>query len=219
MSCALALMVAGCGAGDDERLVTAAEANTDTGSAFPAALEDLTVECADWPSPKEVMPPDYHEYYANDFMLAGEQPLAAYRQSIVGERGQPQQLVRFIWLPTFHNPVFIRFMQSQAGDWTLIAKRMSGQGGYSLGEVSDTLERELTAPETETLGELLYESNLLRESPVDCRLGLDGSTWLVERLDQHGYDFVKRWSPSEGNMRAFGLFALELTGWDLGEIY
>jgi hypothetical protein len=211
-------MVAGCGSHDDERLVSATEAIPEPGSAFPAALEELSLQCDYWPEPREVMPSDFQAIYASDFKSAAEQPLATYRHPFVDQARQPQQLVRFVWLPSFDNAVFIRFVHSQSGDWAMIAKRMSGDG-YSIGEVSETLERDLTPTETETLGRLLHQSGLLREGPVDCDLGFDGATWLVERLDRHGYDYVNRWSPSEGHMHAFGLFALELTGWDLGEIY
>lgn len=47
----------------------------------------------------------------------------------------------------------------------------------------------------------------------------DGSQWIVEGIDRNGYHYVNRSSPEDGPVRAFGDFALLLTGWTFEERY
>jgi hypothetical protein len=52
-----------------------------------------------------------------------------------------------------------------------------------------------------------------------CDIGLDGSQWLLEAADSHGYHFVDRFSPESGGVRDLGLALLRLTGWEFKPIY
>jgi len=113
--------------------------------------------------------------------------------------------------------VFVRF--TITGDRaTLIAKELSGAGGYEPGTISRQVERDLSEREMQALSRILKQTAVLDLPPVDCMLGADGSQWIVEAADNEGYKYINRWSHNFGPIHDFGIFALKLTGWRY-EIY
>jgi hypothetical protein len=127
--------------------------------------------------------------------------------------------IRFTWLRSFSRPVIVRFSQVEDALWTIRATELSGAGGYDPGTISRSISRELTEDESGVLLRLVDGRKLLRQ-PVDtCEIGLDGAAWIVEGLDADSYSYLSRWTPSQGAVHEFGLYAIELTGWEVGEIY
>jgi len=101
----------------------------------------------------------------------------------------------------------------------LIAKQLSGAGGYAPGTVNRQLDRPLSSREARALEAALRRTNIFHV-PLTCDLGgVDGAEWLVEGVDRTGYHFTKDWSPRHGGVREIGLMMLGLTGWTFKEIY
>ena len=126
--------------------------------------------------------------------------------------------LRFTWLRTFHHPVVIR-VERKGESFTMTAKELSGQGGYEPGKVQRTVKRSLATASAHQLQTSLDSKGLFDEPPSDCGFNLDGSQWLFEIADQNGYRMVKRSSPREGSAHDVGMFLIDLTGWQFGEIY
>ncbi|WP_293646008.1 hypothetical protein [Sphingopyxis sp. RIFCSPHIGHO2_12_FULL_65_19] len=147
---------------------------------------------------------------------AAREPSLYERSRVSAPAGK--STLRFTWLPTFHHPVIVRIERS-GEHATLIAKQLSGEGGYEPGKVEREVRRPLSAAEIGKLRAILFRTKVLEQRATECDNGLDGSQWIVEGVSHEGYRFINRWSPTEGPVRKFGDFALGLTGWTFEEIY
>lgn len=155
------------------------------------------------------------EWYSKYWEAAQEPSLYEISNANKSTQGS---VLRFTWLPTFHHPVIIRFEMSPDST-TLIAKELSGAGGYEPGTISRQINRKLNSVEVRQVAEAMAKASPFSEPPANCVQGLDGSQWMLERADMGSYDYASRWSPEQGAMRDFGLLALQLTGWKFEEIY
>ncbi|MDB5438517.1 MAG: hypothetical protein JWM33_944 [Caulobacteraceae bacterium] len=185
-------------------------------SYFPAALAQ-PVKCAP-PSALGSMPvvsPFENTWFSQQLSAAKEPSLSS--PETTSEQGAGDRL-RFTWLRSFHPPVIVRLEGVGTKAPHLIAKQLSGTGGYDPGSVDMSLDRALTAQEGQALTDALSAAKLTT-LPPECSLGLDGASWLVELADSKGYHLIKRWSPKEGEVRTLGLFLLGLTGWKFDPIY
>jgi hypothetical protein len=124
--------------------------------------------------------------------------------------------LRFTWLPSFQHPVIVR-IERTGNEARLVAKQLSGQGGYEPGTIEREVRRPLSAAEVAKLDVILSTTKVLEQRPTECDSGLDGSQWIVEGVNRDGYLFVNRWSPEKGPVREFGEFALLLTGWTIDD--
>lgn len=151
------------------------------------------------------------DWYARQLAAADEPPL--YGATADGSS------LRFTWLRTFHKPIVVRLSGLETDTPRLIAKEMTGHGGYDPGKVGRIVKRFLTTEEADAIRALIARNRVLTE-PVDaCRFGNDGAEWLIESNGRTGYRFVKEWSPERGAMRDTGLALLKLTGWKINPIY
>jgi hypothetical protein len=158
------------------------------------------------------------EWYSRHLRAAGEPSLFEAPRS---PRPAGAATYRFTWLRTFHHPVVIRVEVERGRRARLVAKELSGHGGYDPGEITRHVERKLSPDEARRLGSVLAATRLLTWPARDCHglLGLDGSQWIVEARDRTGYHLVDRWSPEGGPIREVGELMLRLTGWQYGEVY
>ncbi len=155
-----------------------------------------------------------NEWYPEHWDAADEPSLYQRTPSKTGSKST----LRFSWFPSFDHPVIVRIERSgQSAE--LIAKQLSGQGGYGSGKVERKLQRSLSDTEIAKLDALLTRTRVLDQRATACDLGVDGSQWIVEAADRTGYHFVNRWSPQSGPVYEFGDFALALTGWTFEERY
>lgn len=156
-----------------------------------------------------------NEWYSKHWEAAREPSLY---QISKGQESAQGGILRFTWLPTFHHPVTVRF-EIEPGSTTMIAKELSGAGGYEPGKINRQITRTLNSAEARQLAEAMAKASPFNEPPAKCELGLDGSQWMLERVERGSYDYASRWSPQKGAMRDFGMLALRLTGWKFEEIY
>ncbi len=187
---------------------------------FPSPAELPATPCSA-PSDRFVPPADKgavsefeNSWYSRHLAAAKESSL--YRQA----RGRsPAATLRFTWLPTFTHPVVVRVEWNAGRHGRLVAKQLSGAGGYDPGTIARTIDRSLTAGEAAKIKALLARTRFFALPVTACDRGLDGSEWLFERTDRAGYSLVKRWSPERGPARQLGETLLGLTGWKFSEIY
>ena len=188
---------------------------------FPPEYANLAFTCASSDSagsnPVPLLSAGEQQWFSNNLHAAREPSL--YDASL--RAGAPQAL-RFTWLRSFHRPLTVRVTQEKNGAWRVIAKELSGKGGYNPGHIARTINRQLRADETAALKSLLAVVEL-PDLSGDCvlgdELGVDGAQWIIERTDERGYHFINRWSPSDGPVREVGLFLLRLTGWNYKPVY
>jgi len=92
---------------------------------------------------------------------------------------ESQNIFRFTWLRTFHNPVCLR-LENNNGIYTLYWKLLDGAGGYDPGEIIVSKSRRLSLNEWDqfiTLFERTKFKNLLNEIYFPMN---DGASWTLE---------------------------------------
>lgn len=184
---------------------------------FPSSLSKQFMSCGSW-SRRRSLPvlSSFENKWFSGHLVAANEP-SLLRQS--KRHVSPPDSIRFTWLRTFHQPVIVRVEGLWSPTARLIAKELSGKGGYEPGVVAKRLERLLTTTETASLRRTMMRLRASHVPSKDCDFGLDGSVWLAEVADRSGYHFAVRWSPTRGEIRYFGLTMLTLTGWKFEEVY
>jgi hypothetical protein len=180
---------------------------------FPTVADSAGARCD-----PEGISESHDQWYSKHLRAAGEPSLFEASRS---PRPPGAATYRFTWLRSFHHPVVIRVETGSNGEARLIAKELSGHGGYGPGEIRRHMQRKLSPDETRRLGSALAATRLLTWPARDCSgiIGLDGAHWIVEARDRTGYHLVDRWSPERGPMREVGELMLGLTGWQYGDVY
>ena len=185
---------------------------------FPPGFAQPSIACdgGSGARPMAIVSDFENGWYSQHLHAAGEPSLyIAAKTPPAGDNF----ILRFTWLRSFHPPLFIRVVPSPGGGLHLIAKQLSGAGGYDPGKIAKTVNRPMSAAETEALRAAVAKTAIFDQPPADCALGLDGAQWIIEGVDRAGYHFVKRWTPEDGAVRAIGLHLIGLSGWNVGDIY
>jgi hypothetical protein len=186
---------------------------------FPPAFAKPTVTCSFGgrrATSIAVVSDIEHDWYSAQLTAAHEPSLYLESKRLRGGLGNT---LRFTWLRTFHPPVIVRLEGLGSKSPRLIAKQLSGAGGYAPGTVSKTLERPLSREEARSVEKALGRSDALNIATRLCDMSLDGAQWIIEEVDANGYHFVDRFSPVSGGVRDLGLTLLKLTGWEFKPIY
>jgi len=185
---------------------------------FPPPYAARSVPCEDEPqsNPPQIVSTLENTWFSRQLAAAQEPSLYLTSKAIAPSAGTT---ARFTWLPTFDHPVIIRVTGLASAAPRLIAKQLSGAGGYGPGKIDKQVDRALTSAEVKALTQLLKQTDILTFRPRDCRIGLDGSEWLVEGVDSAGYHFREAWSPDKGPVRDVGMAMLTLTGWTFPKFY
>lgn len=106
---------------------------------------------------------------------------------------------RFIWIPTFLHPVFMRVDIQQDGTAVLRVETLSGKGGYDWGKVQTNTSRKLEPSEEETLFTTLADmgfwdlpARVEFEDPYSVTV--DGTAWVIEGVRNGACHAVSRYS-------------------------
>lgn len=186
---------------------------------FPPELAStyytFALESGEQSRPVELLSDFESGWFSKHLQAADEPSLYSESQSA---KASIQQIIRFTWLRSFHPPVTVRVTADLHNSWRIVAKELSGAGGYEPGEIKRTVTRRLTSKEVADLAALMAQSPL-PDASGDCVIGVDGAEWIIERVDREGYHFIRRWSPADGPVRDVGLFLVGLTGWRYKEAY
>lgn len=183
---------------------------------FPPSFEEPSLKCGNKVFP--VLSKFETDWYSRQLAAAKEVSLYEASHS---EREGTGRTVRFTWLRSFHHPIIVRAEWEAKGGVRLIAKELSGAGGYPPGQVKKKLNRHLSEREIRGLQMALFQPPLFSRAPQICdtTFNVDGAQWIIESAFGQEYHFVDRWSPKDGEVRRVGLLMLELTGWNVGPIY
>ncbi|MBK8466725.1 MAG: hypothetical protein IPL32_12925 [Chloracidobacterium sp.] len=155
--------------------------------------------------------------------LFGEDPVLPVEDSNT-------EIYRITFIPTFHNPIKIR-VEKHKNNYVLIAKRLSGQGGYDAGELKVEKKRTLGRKEWDRLLDLLRKASFWelpylekKQEPNEkgeVTICLDGSEWVIEGSRNGQYHVVNRYCPEVKSFQAVGLYLAKLSrlGVDKRELY
>ena len=126
---------------------------------------------------------------------------------------------RFLWLRTFHHPIFVRVERIQhepnANEFVLFSKELDGAGGYKPGKLFNETGRVLTEKQWCEFMNLLEKANYWKLPTAEKSLGgHDGAEWIMEGVKDNRYHIVERWSPDKGEYREGCIYLLKLSGVD-----
>ena len=190
-------VLAGCSAPGKTRPV--AEAPPDNRTSTPLAQSSPPPSA---PEANSTPPPDVSAWRS---MILG-----AMQEPVLNEDpgNPPADTVRFLYVPTFDNPIVIR-IQDLGTEVILVRKRLSGKGGYDPGEL-DTISEE-TIDEfawntlrdqvgqsgfwdlpTEEAQEVVYDNGMVGRWRI-----LAWESWILEVVQGGKYHRVIRQSPSD----------------------
>lgn len=149
------------------------------------------------------------EWLGRELTATGE--ISLYHLARTGDA----DVVRFLWMPSFHPTVKVRIEGLGSANPRLIAVQGSERGGRGTAGVGARIDRRLTADETKAMRALLDPAVLFpakgrnHGNPV-----LDGAQWLIERVGKvRCYTAATEHSPDTGPLHAAGIAMLSLTGW------
>jgi hypothetical protein len=179
---------------------------------FPAEWSRSGQQCAN--RCIETLSPFAMTWYSEHLAAAQEPSLYAASKT---SKSAGETQMRFTWLRSFHHPVTVRVVSGNSS-YRLIARELSGAGGYAPGTVVRTIDRMLT-PQEQRKVESAFSSDLFDPPFEACAVGLDGAQWIVESVSGTEYRFADRHSPQDGPIREAGLLMLRLTGWQFANIY
>lgn len=132
------------------------------------------------------------------------------------------EIYRFTWLRTFHEPIVIRIEKTE-NEIQLIAKRTDGAGGYGPGQLVETIQTKLIDKEWDKFKGLIADIDFWNLSPIEITniLGCDGAQWILEGSKDGEYHMIDRWSGDDKETGKACLYLLELSGLKIkrGDIY
>jgi hypothetical protein len=121
------------------------------------------------------------------------------------------EIYRFTWIRSFHNPIAIRF-QKHNNSYILYTKEMVNNGGYILQEIKVNTEEKLTAYEWNNFKEKIDRLNFWNVPANDPNPeSHDGAQWILEARVKNNYHFAERNMPEDNNYRACCKYLLSLT--------
>ena len=123
---------------------------------------------------------------------------------------------RFLCERSFNGPFSIRVEIDSDGSGTLYFKESK-----FIFDLIKNKSIKLTKNDTEKLVNEINKENfwMLKSSDEEDEIGLDGSDWIIEGVENGNYHFVKRWSPEQGSVRNLGLFFIKLSQEKIDELY
>jgi hypothetical protein len=131
------------------------------------------------------------------------------------------ELYRMTFIPTFFSPIKIR-VERHRGEYVLVAKRLSGQGGFEVGPLKDEKRRRLKSEEWNRLLALIdkagfWEMPYAEKEPQADEKGestvcLHGSEWVLEGVKEGKFHAVNRYCPNEKRFEKLGEYFAKLSG-------
>jgi hypothetical protein len=123
--------------------------------------------------------------------------------SKLADQDHTATVYRFLWLPSFHDPVSVRFIKSGDGMILHAVRLNRRQGGYEPGRIVASKTARLTRAHWERIASHLEKAKFWT-LPTHKRqpfggLVVDGDTLVVEGVNDGKYHFVVRHSLPGGN--------------------
>jgi hypothetical protein len=143
---------------------------------------------------------------------------AMNEKSLLDSSRESAETYRFLWLRTFHHPIFVR-VECARTEVKLFTKELDGLGGYAPGKISRSGEGVLTESEWCEFLRLLDKADFWKMPSENDVLGNDGAQWVLEGVKENRYHVVDRWTPrDESKYRAACIYLLKLSGVDVDKL-
>jgi hypothetical protein len=151
-----------------------------------------------------------NDWYGKHLKAMGE-------RSLLDDSGNDTEIYRFLWLRTFHHPVFVRVERNKnkAG---LFTKELDGAGGYAPGKVLREYEHRLTKQEFCEFLNLLEKADYWSLPSTEDDGGVDGAQWILEGVKNDRYHVVDRFSPEKGEYQEACIYLLKLSNIDVDKL-
>ncbi len=173
----------------------------------PAALNDPVRGCGRGPKQPEISGFEAG-WYTAVWIRADEPSLAA------AATASARPTWRFTDIPTWTAPASFRIIEQADGRLRMIAKRLSGKGGYDPGTLKDQVDRVLTPDEQiRVQAALTSVDDVLAGPGDDCMVVLDGTVLLLEKTEAGHYVVGKRFWEQGQPMAALNTLLSSFAGW------
>lgn len=137
--------------------------------------------------------------------------LAELKEPVIST-GQNDAL-RFEWAGSFNGFAVVRIEPRDGRQWLVARYRADG-----VGESEKRSDRALSPNESSRLDALLNRDPFGDATDAGPG-GLDGSHWLLERMEGGNYQLVQRWSPQKARVREVGEYLAKLAGFGPPQMY
>lgn len=124
--------------------------------------------------------------------------LFALREPVIYSDKSENEIYRFTWLRTFHNPIAIR-IEKHGDEYILYWKLSNGAGGYDPGELTIDKQKILDAKTWQEFISMLNQADFWKLVSKEINYGKDGSEWILEGKTENKYQVVDRWSPEKNS--------------------
>jgi len=130
-------------------------------------------------------------------------PLSRMKEpSLLGPQGEEgSDVYRFLWLPSFREPVAIRLTIQPDGSGQLETKILNGAGGYDPGKLAIHSKKKVKKEDLVSFNVAAKNASrwFLEEELPPTRQGFDGAEWIFEASIDGNYYVLKRSSPKPNN--------------------
>jgi hypothetical protein len=121
---------------------------------------------------------------------------------------------RFTEIPTWTAPMIYRISEEADGRLRMIAKRLSGKGGYDPGALKDQVDRFLTTNEQDRFQKALTLLDDVVAGPADdCNVVMDGDQLILERTRAGQYVVGQRELDQDQPMAKMSVLLSSFAGW------
>ena len=138
------------------------------------------------------------------------------------EKDHSATVYRFLWLPSFHNPISVRFVKSDDGA-VLYAVRLNGKGGYEPGNIIRRKSVKLSLAHWKRIASHLEKAKFWTlptdKPPPFGVIIMDGDMLIVEGVNDGKYHVVRRHSPSGGDFVDLCRAMLFMSGIDVRRLW
>ncbi len=124
-----------------------------------------------------------------------------------------KEVYRFLWLRTFHHPMFVRVERSGISI-QLFSKEFDGAGGYTPGKELRKEHKILDAQQWCEFLSLLEKSKYWQMPSEKNLLVHDGAQWILEGVKDGRYHVVDRNPPDDYDYQEACIYLLKLSGVD-----
>jgi hypothetical protein len=133
------------------------------------------------------------------------------------EIAEADEIYRFFWLRTFHNPYSFRVLRS-GNDKVLVVKKTDGYGGYEPGSLVVNKTIKLNDQEWCNFLDLLDGADFWNKKKLSIgNLAKDGSFWSIEGIREHRYYVAGEQSPAGGKFREACIYLMRISGEHIDE--
>jgi len=145
-------------------------------------------------------------WYTRHLIAMDEKSLQALANSEV------QFVCRLLWLRSFHHSICIRVTKYDDGKAILVAKELSGSGGFDSGKLTKNTEVNWTELQFRQFEQILDKVKIYDQKSMDeSTLGYDGAEWVYEINDGGRYHVVDR-SSCHNTMGDLGTYLIKSAG-------